>query len=383
MAQSLPVGRGAIGFGSGNFATTGLPTIGDGAGNNAGNFDFTLGYDENGWANMGGFKGWNLLANPYPCEISWETMTRNAQTDNVFYLWNGSAYEWYQVGGAKSSANITSAIPSGQGFFVRAIDNTATLSTNENDKVSSAPIFLSGIVSNRLTITLSNDTNYTDQAFISFQENAAASYEFRKDVLKLEGDVLNIGSITPEAAILASNVMPELTSTTTIPLSVTVAQAGSYKLRVSGITTFSNGEQFFLLDKHLNIIQAIGVNGLEYSFVVTTDAHSQGNGRFEIMVLPSSVTSLSTKVANIPAQMSVFPNPNDGTSFGIALKGFEERATLQIVDMTGAVRHTEVVNTKSLVDGNMTLSNLNLAAGVYIISVTDGTNRTQQKMVVR
>ena len=127
--------------------------MGDGNGNVAGNFDFGVVYSENGWANNG-LKGWNLLGNPYPCTLSWDALS-NTDVENSFWLWDGEGYQFYQTGGAtggsNGGANITANIPSGQAFFIRALQTgTPSLMASEEDKAPTAsPSMLSTTTSDR------------------------------------------------------------------------------------------------------------------------------------------------------------------------------------------------------------------------------------------
>ena len=94
----------------------------------SGNFDFGVAYDENGYRSNG-LAGWNMLGNPYPCAIDWEQMNK-ANMEMVFWLWDGTGYQFYQVGGTKggsnAGANISQNIPSGQGFFIRAASTSGS-----------------------------------------------------------------------------------------------------------------------------------------------------------------------------------------------------------------------------------------------------------------
>ncbi|MFC1553150.1 putative Ig domain-containing protein [candidate division KSB1 bacterium] len=57
--------------------------------------------------------GWHLIGNPFGVDIDWDTdVTLDPLTDNVYYRWTGSEYEFYPDGG------LTSTISTWQGFWV-------------------------------------------------------------------------------------------------------------------------------------------------------------------------------------------------------------------------------------------------------------------------
>lgn len=92
----------------------------------------------------------------------------------------------------------------------------------------------------------------------------------------------------------------------------------------------------------------------------------------------NSIVGLEDQELN--TSLSVYPNPTNA-AFSIALENNQlTNYTLTITDITGNTILTEALQ----VDGSyMAEYDLSLAAGVYFVNVSDGTNRKQQKLVIQ
>ncbi|MEI6594196.1 MAG: hypothetical protein WCO28_01450, partial [Bacteroidota bacterium] len=75
--------------------------------------------------------GWNLIGNPYPSQISWNTLS-TTNVDLFFYAFNTSTGSYITYSGSEY-------IASGQAFFVQATGTSPSITFTENCKVSAAP----------------------------------------------------------------------------------------------------------------------------------------------------------------------------------------------------------------------------------------------------
>jgi hypothetical protein len=133
--------------------------------------------------------GWNLLANPFTCPIDfvWLGLTR---MDNSYSIWNQSlnagqgAYEYYSFSGG----SLSRYIPPFQAFWVRAQDQTAS--------ISPTTIAVSGSVVNPskfrkrpsfgIKLSVSNDTgSISDAIWVTpIQGSSAGVADLARDALK-------------------------------------------------------------------------------------------------------------------------------------------------------------------------------------------------------
>ena len=190
---------------------------------------------------------------------------------------------------------------------------------------------LSTSASDRLGMTLHKLENglsaQSDRSFIRFDAQATTAYDLHSDLVKLQNPVMNLSSYNQTGRGLAINVLPF--GQTSVKLSVT-GEAGNYSLNFDGLGSFAAGSQFFLQDKHLNTITDLTTQP-NYAFSITANAASQGDDRFEIVTVVSSVTGLNSGIAN-KTDVSVYPNPASGW-FEIA--NAQTGAEYQLISATG------------------------------------------------
>jgi hypothetical protein len=375
-ATAIHPGRGAtLRANGGTLSNTGFVTIGNGLGNAAGNFSFEVLFSENGWASNG-LKGWNLLGNPYPCTINWENMNRS-NVESTYWIWDGLGYQFYQVGGIKGGSNsgndISQNISSGQGFFLRATSTPASLTVNENAKVPFATqSFFSTQWSNRLSMTLRKESNQrTDRSFFTLDSIATTGYDINTDVVKMPNSDINLSSYAIAEQQLSVNALP-LSNISQVPLSVSSDELGNFTLLFGGIETFAEGSQFFLIDHYLNSVTSLTQHAV-YSFVINGDAGSQGANRFEIIIIPAGVTSVSSQVKSAQ-EVSIFPNPNNGT-FSVQGENIQQ---ITVFDVTGKEVFAEKINNQVL----STIQLSNVSKGVYLVRILTTDGVTTKKVVV-
>ena len=377
---------------SAKLKNTGEITSGNGVGNNAGFFNFGVTYDENGYKSNG-LAGWNLIANPYPCTIDWNLMSKTA-IENTFWIWDGTGYQFYQAvgnttGGSNSGSGISANghIPSGAAFFVRAASNSATLSTEEADKVAtSSPSVLSTTASDRLGMTLykqdtsclNGGTCLSDRSYIRFDNQATTGYDTDADLVKLNNPMLNLSSYQTAGHNLAINALPF--GQTSVKLSVT-GEAGTYSLNFDGLGSFAAGSQFFLQDKLLNTITDLTTQP-NYNFSITNNVASQGNDRFEIVTVPMAITGLSNtnNSSSLQSQVSVYPNPaHDFMVIHVGtLYSTYRQTTYSLISATG-----KIIKSGQLISNTQRVETTDLSAGVHILQVRTQNEIVTQKIVIK
>lgn len=379
-ATPLQPGKGLIGFTSGNktFSNTGLPIIGNGldATHNTGEaFDFSVIFSEDGWTNEAGFKGWNLIANPYPSAIDWtSTAWTKTNVQDVYWMWDGTGYKFYQSDIIRTDASITKNIPIGQGFFVRTTTASPFLSVTEAAKSDETPSFFSQSAANLLRVRVkNNDSELSDAAFVRFDENSTDNFDDYYDIPKLFGTVLNLSVLQENGTELSLHTLPQSTATTVVPLHINSTQNGTYSFYLSGLSSFPTGTMCFLVDKYLNTITDISQQE-NYTFDITTDTASQGKNRFEIVFGPMAVTSLSNTQKN-NLQLNVYPNPTR-EQIWVSTNNNQIIEQLQLIDLTG-----KVMIEQRNVAHNTALNVENLPAGVYILRANTSQGVTTKRVV--
>lgn len=342
------------------------------------------------------FRGWNLLANPYPSALNWDaagSWTKPASMLNSFYRWNsaGLGYGVYNGGGSYVGAGPVPAnpnlIPSGQGFFVKlqtAGVYTATLAVTESAKSNGGAAFIRSSVSDNRVLKIALERpdlngSYNYMGEIRFKDGATDGKDIQLDVPAFSAGRFHFSMPVDGEEMLVST-LGQLTDTKVVPLNTRfLGSFGSYQFNLSGLETFEPGTAIYIRDNFLGTIQDISLNPV-YSFAVNGANIGMVN-RFEVVFAPNSVTSNLSAINGV--ELNLFPNPASGNEVVMALKGaLSGKGNLAIIDVLGKVVLNESVN---LLDGmtQKTITIKGLPSGIYTLQVATPTATFSKKLVIK
>jgi hypothetical protein len=216
------------------------------------------------------------------------------------------------AGTYRTYANGVGASPlivAGSGYFAR-VSTAGTpgavnlTNTNRITTFDAQPVFGRGTANTRplLRLTL-NGSNLQDDAYVYFEQGAAAGIDAEFDATKLPNatglDLATLAGTTP----LAINALAPLgTTNVVVPLNLRVPQTGTFAFTVAELSNFST--PVYLRDA-LTGTQLLLAAGSSYSFTLGTLAG--GNGRFSLVFRSATVT---VNRAELTAEaVSLYPNP--------------------------------------------------------------------------
>jgi len=268
-----------------------------------------LGYTGSGTGTNHAVRGFNLVGNPYASSIDWETYNTTTTTSGIYannvsntiYELNPvtNNYDVYQVGGIATN-HATRTIMSGQGFFVLAANNSnPQLIFNESAKVSTQNTGLNlfmatkrdlaalnkGGVNPHLRLQMAMDSTNTDDTYIGFKSDASAQFVDNEDAPFKKGTgKVHLASFSSDSIKLAINKMPFAgASQSIIPLFVTAAADGTYKLNLTELEAIPRLYQVWLMDRFNKDSLDMRHNST-YAFDITTDTSSYGTSRFQLII---------------------------------------------------------------------------------------------------
>lgn len=343
------------------------------------------------------WRGWNLLGNPYPCDIDWDAAgawTKPGQMQNAWHRWNsaGQGYGLYTNGvgyvGAGPNPSNPNIIPSSQAFFVKAAaagTYSATLTVTEAAKItaSSGQFARVNAAVEKLRIGISKSLNPADygyEAVIRFMPEATDGYDFSYDFESLGGNNFNL-AVPVDQSLLAVASFAPISDSKIVPISINYkGNYGNFYLKFSQMETLLEDNSIFLRDNLNGTIQAV-TPGFVYNYSASSTDGLTGD-RFELIFNPTVVTGVNPSLA-AGAGMNVFPNPNSlGKATNVALKGFDvNTADVVIYDAVGRVVFSKEV---ALTNGAAQVEiKSELPAGVYTVKAVGGSLTLTQKLAVR
>jgi hypothetical protein len=268
------------------------------------------------------YQGFNLVGNPYPSTIDWETYQSTNTGIGIYgnnisstiYLLNPATenYDTYQYGGNHTN-NGTRYIASGQAFFVKAACTCSQVTFNESAKVNNLNTGLSLFMGNPanlatnnqyLRLQLAKDSVNSDDILIRFNKGAGTQYDENADAQYLQGfGKVSLASLSSDHVPLAINVLPLPVQSETIGLSVNTTAGGIYRLNMKQLTGIPQLFDIWLMDAYKKDSLDMRHN-TTYSFnIYKNDTASLGTKRFSLVIRQNpgyAYHLLGFTAANVP-----------------------------------------------------------------------------------
>ncbi|HVS90419.1 MAG TPA: T9SS type A sorting domain-containing protein [Mucilaginibacter sp.] len=253
-------------------------------------------------------EGMNLVGNPYASSIDWDQYGSGIIVNQVspfsYKLIPTGAqgagnYDVYQegtnIGGNKQGTQGTpnaNIIASGEGFFVQAMDPTASLTFTEaaktNTLVTGGSLYMSRMITTTvpqyLRLQLALDTMNTDGIIINFNSGASTVYKPQEDAIYRVGTgKVSLASLSSDNKALAINTEP-LSNGLVIPLKVATTAGGTYTLNMKSISGIPQIYDVWLKDAFTKDSVNMRTTA-SYSFTInTSDTTTFGSNRFSLVM---------------------------------------------------------------------------------------------------
>jgi hypothetical protein len=255
--------------------------------------------------------GWNLLGNPYPSSIDWETVTFPlGMSAEVHYIDAATGADLTYVQGIGGTGS--QYIPAMQGFFVSTTTAGTFEVSNANRSAQGSGTYYKSSNSNLLVLEATGN-GFSDQAWLQFNELAGLEhdgvYDAYKRVSTSNLNLPQIFSYTPGGVKLAINGMP---NTSEVPVGFTAGQAGVFTfnaIKTGDLSIVS------LEDTKTGIFTNLLTGSYSFSFVP-----GDNENRFVLHFGTLSVNETKIADANIYSfQKTVFVNMKGQTKGDICI----------------------------------------------------------------
>ncbi|WP_191906327.1 ice-binding family protein [Hymenobacter baengnokdamensis] len=337
--------------------------------------------------------GWQLLGNPYPAPLDWNTVSNSQLTgvDPAVYVFQSTeAYKGRYTSFTNNVGAGNGLIATGQGFFVRASTAGVTGSialTNANRVATFAttPAFQRTASETRPLLRLSlglgskpaTIATAQDEAFVYYEQGATAGYDGKFDAYKLAnpsgyylGTAAQVAAGTPGLGLSISGRSPlaSASASDVVPVWLSVP-AGSYTLTATSLVNFAamaGGTSVQLRDALTGTLTNLAATP-SYSFEVA--ANAPGTGRFSLVF--GTASALATAPATMLSQplATLYPNPAEAGEIALAVTGLP--ADVRSVDATlvNAVGQELAHYAVPAAQGaaHTSLPTTGLAGGVYLV----------------
>ena len=330
------------------------------------------------------YQGYNLVGNPYPSYVNWNSVTKTNVSNTMWYRTqeSGGTYKFYTYNtvdgtGIGVPATVTSYIPPMQAFWVLVTSGTGTLgfdNTMRSHQDVAGNAFRAPAAKNSesevLRLNISNGTN-DDEAVVYF--NANASNEFDKyDSPKMSNNIAVIPEIytTVGNEKLVINGMNSITTDTEIPLGFTTGQSNAFSIKASEFSNFDSDTKVYLKDNLLNTVQDL-TDGSAYTFA--SDVAST-TSRFSIVFKSVGMTTGLQAAANDP---SVLIYKNAYNQIAVNCTGsISDNGYVSVYNALGQkLEMKKIAGTTTVIDRAF-------SSGVYVVTVNNGGKSTTKKVIL-
>lgn len=319
--------------------------------------------------------GWNLVGNPYPSPVEWNTdwFRYNVGGWAVVYD-NGTSKGWnpWMPEGQRSYNGKTNGmIAPTQGFWIRALGNDPYMTVPQSArKHNLEPFYKEAGNSDLQYLKLTAKANgYVDETNILFMEEGTEGFDGMYDLEKHWNidEAPGIYSEMDSGSPLAVNVLPENwiseSETPFIPVGYKIAPETVSTISANGIETFESSTPVFLLDKKEGTFHDLRTGGYDF-----TSKPGDEPLRFVLhFAEPSAVNEQAYENISIYAHENTVIIKIPSGSAGVA----------EIFDMLGK----KIVSFD--IHGGTNQKTVNIAPGYYIVKIVANEVSLSKKLFLK
>ncbi|HRG58920.1 MAG TPA: hypothetical protein PK323_08160 [Bacteroidia bacterium] len=229
--------------------------------------------------------GWNLIANPYACDIDWlsNDWIKN-NVDDAIYIYNADYGNMASYVAGIGTNGGTPNIAAHQGFFVKANSSSPQLIASENTKVLNSNTLLKNSSNPNddalIRVKLSQQgILLTDETVVRFNSNAQQNFDGTLEAYKVYPQQTNANYImtTEVYGDLAISAFDTLHWNTMIPMKLKVNGNGIYSLHFTELESVFQAYPDLFINNYLvienlqnNSITPLS-NSMNYSFDINNN----------------------------------------------------------------------------------------------------------------
>ena len=310
--------------------------------------------------------GWNLLGNPYPCAIDWNSASwTKTNISNAVYVWNAKLGQYASYVGGVSTNGGSATIPSSQSFFVTANGSNPSLILRENCKTTTQGVFKSLDSDDAVfTLHIANET-FSDETSFARNNQGTLHFESEIDAYKMRSPLTEVpymASISEDGDDLSINSFANFNQEAIIPLRIEVGTTGDYTISHSGFASFANGACIVLEDLLTGAVYPLNA----YDEIDLSLQAGSANLRFQLRIGATNLASVTSAGCQ-------------GRENGTATIQINNEVPVNVTWMNG--QGESILNT---IDATMSAGIENLAPGTYyaIIENNGSCGTTQADFVI-
>jgi len=334
-------------------------------------------------------KGYNLIGNPYPCNLTWTDLFVNDDTNaaliepTIWYRTNAGtvnnsgqwAFQTYNAHtGEAVPIGLTGIIPPMQAFWVLAkaagtlyLDSKLACSHRSSNPLKARAV--KNTDRQRFRLEVSNGKSI-DETLVYFDAAAANGYDAYDSPKYSDTNAALEIYTTAGTEQLVINGMKSIPFDTELPLGFTTSQSNAFSIKATEFSNFNASTKVYLKDKSTGTEQDL-TDGTTYAFA--SDATVTSN-RFSIVFKAAGVTTENNTPTSDAAAL-IYKNASNQIT--VVCKGeLKSDAIISVYNTLGKKLDTKKITSTT------TVINTPFASGVYVVTVNNGGKSTIQKVIL-
>ena len=313
--------------------------------------------------------GWNLLGNPFPSAIEWNTNWSSNNIDDVIYVYDGTAgqyLEWNRNTGLGTMPN--GDIPPAQGFWVKANGATAALTIPQSERKHSSQGFYKSSSDYAISLNVSGN-EYSDKMIVHLNHDATAGFDSEFDGYKIKGIYAapQIYSIIPDAE-LTINSLP-IFKEVIVSVGFEAGAEGLYNLTASIPAWIIKMGKVYLEDKKEGKMIPLSLQP-EYEFYANTDDEAD---RFNLHIFVSEIAPNTFKSGE---ENDLYVYSSEKNVFVMLPE--TTNSEIQVYDLMG-----HLVASQRGESNNLNKISLTSKSGIYIVKVINEGEIYSEKVFIK
>jgi PKD repeat protein len=216
---------------------TGPPNVGD--------ISLPITYTNSG---MPAEDGWNMVGNPYPSTINWDSPSiSKSGINNAIYIWNPDLQQYASYVAGFGTNGGSKDIASSQAFRVQAISPGASVILTEASKTSLDGSFLKQNSIAPLKIKSKNSYG-NDELLINFNTNASNTFDPLYDAKKIISPNINLPSMSSINSGIDYSINQMNPQEINIPIKILSAISDTHLVSIENVALFNNVSCLILED---------------------------------------------------------------------------------------------------------------------------------------
>ncbi|MDG1477857.1 MAG: PKD domain-containing protein, partial [Vicingaceae bacterium] len=193
--------------------------------------------------------GWNLVGNPYPSSINWDSPgISRTNVNNAIYIWDAANQQYASYVGGIGANGGSRNIPSSQAFWVQANNPGPSLQVTEASKSVTDANFLRATASIAPLRIKTQNTYGSDEIVINFEPAASANFDGAYDAKKIASSNPNL----PKSSSLLNGIEYSINQIDpqeiNIPIKILTGVTGNHTITIENAYNFNPSSCLVLED---------------------------------------------------------------------------------------------------------------------------------------